>query len=533
MDASVLSDIAETPSAAASSQRRPAYLRPIWLLTGIYLTFELAFNARLLDVAGGRATPDEVDAIEHWGRFISGTALALGIWGVVVMPRGVHQRWSVARWAGVLAVSAAISIAAVYNFERALIDHLVDRSDGTARRIAAQTTLLAHAILTQDVQVDGIDLSPEQLAKPEGKTFIALLPAMAFSTNDLSRKAENALRQVIHNGVVESMGSPEAFYNKSYVPSVRTMRDAFNKYAAGVNEMGKALDGIPATQADAWQRYVEDLRKKGYRPETVPPFGYGRVREGVRKQGVPIPADWRPSDRATFDRAVRDKVETEAHRKYRTSIEQQFGGGAQLPDDLPWDAFVQQPLVQAKWQKALDLPASVRMTPTLSVEDYSRLAYRPRLDREVEARVTKYEAAAGEFDSGGRNEKLGQDAMRALLVPPIALGFSLMGALVHLFKFSLYSARFVSARRRLNMVVIGSSVAAVALSAFLAPNAITTSRVYGYFETHTASALGTVPAHALTWVVQAQPFAYPVNEAVRASVLHGLTFGYEPAGERQ
>lgn len=517
-------------ASASVKKTRPAYLLPIWLLTGIYLTFELAFNARLLDVAGGLATPDQVDSIEHWGRFISGTALALAVWGVVVMPRGTAGRWGFVRWVMLLALSAVVSIVLVYNGEKALIDKLVDRSDGVSRRIAAQTTLMSHAILTQDIQVDGIDLSPAQLEKPEGKAFIALFPVLAFSTNDVSRKAENALRQVIRNNVTEAIGSPAAFYNKSYVQSVKHIRDSFNSYAAGVNQMGKALDAIPSDQADAWRRYVEDLQKKGYRPETVPPMGYGRVREAVRKQGVPVPNDWRPSDHATFDRAVRDRVEGDARRRYRASVEEQFGAGAQLPDDLQWDAFVQHPLVQHKWQQGLDLPSSIRLTPNLGVEEYTRLAYQPRIDREVEARVTKYQAPPADFDQGGRNEKLGKDAMRALLVPPIALGFSLVGAMVHIFKFGAYSARFVSSRKRLNMAIIGGVLVATALSAFLAPNAITTSRVYRYVEAQTTSTLGTVPAHAFTWVLQAQPFAYPANEAVRTSVLLGLTFGYEPSG---
>lgn len=47
------------------------------LLTAIYLCFELAFNARLLDVVGGAASESQIHAIEHFGRSLSGIALAL------------------------------------------------------------------------------------------------------------------------------------------------------------------------------------------------------------------------------------------------------------------------------------------------------------------------------------------------------------------------------------------------------------------------------------------------------------------------
>lgn len=46
-------------------------------LTALYLTCELAFNARLLDVVGGGATEDQIHSIEQFGRSLSGIALAL------------------------------------------------------------------------------------------------------------------------------------------------------------------------------------------------------------------------------------------------------------------------------------------------------------------------------------------------------------------------------------------------------------------------------------------------------------------------
>ena len=47
------------------------------LLTAIYLCFELAFNARLLDVVGGAASNEQIHSIETFGRALSGVAVAL------------------------------------------------------------------------------------------------------------------------------------------------------------------------------------------------------------------------------------------------------------------------------------------------------------------------------------------------------------------------------------------------------------------------------------------------------------------------
>ena len=509
---------------------RPPYLLPLWLLTGIYLTFELAFNSRLLDVSGGLTQPDQVNAIEHWGRYISGTALALLVWGVGVMPRGVHRRWSVEKWTVILAVTAIVSITFVYNFEKQLIDQLTDRSSGEARRAAVILQLFSHSILQRDLNVDGIDLSPDVLERPEGKTFIALFPVLSFSTNDLNRKAEAALRQVIRNAVSEKIGSAQGFYSSTFQVSRKKILQAFNnQYRAGANRMHHTLDDIPDTQASAWDDYVRDLARHGYRPETVPWFGYGRVRSSVQAKGVPVPYDWVPRDKTTFFNVLREKIEGEASAQYRQSIQSQFGQGAYLPDDLQWESFCSHPLIQKKWRDELKLPDDVVLTPGMSFGEYTKIAYDPIVDRAVDEQLAFYQAAPETFEADEKNSEVGRAAMEALLVPPIALGFSLMGALGHTFKFTLLTSHIVSPWRRLNRILVGLFVLGIAMVPFFAPNEITTSPVYGYFEQQTSGVLSRWAATPLTWVIQAQPFAYPLNEWVRTHPLGGMSFGYDPA----
>ncbi len=532
------------------SQQRPPYLVAITVLTGIYLSFELGFNARLLDVAGGLATPDEVSSIEHWGRYISGIALALAVWGLI-MPRATHNRWRFGRWVIVLAVSAAVSISFAYNGEKALIDSLVDKSDGSQRQIAAELTLFSHAILEHDLGVDGIALSPNELAKPEGKSFIALFPVLAFSTNDLNSKAAAALRQVIARNIGKAIGTPREFYNKTYIPSVQKLRDIFNdQYRTGANKLHDALNGIPATQTRAWDDYVGELGRNRLNPGNVPQRFYGQVRDKVRQQGVPVPDNWWPGDRATFNAAIRDKIEREARQNYHGAIEQKFGVGADLPDDLQWEAFIAYPLIQKSWKDDLNrqlnslsqgseqpwkLPDDTQLTSNMNLDAYSKAVYDPLVDHMVDGVIDRYQAPVSSFENRGQNETFGKNAMEALLVPPIALGFSLFGALVHITKFSTYSLRFSPRLRRIKflMAIVGGIVACFAVAAYYSPNEVTSSRAYDYLRVETKTHLGDMAQHAFTWVIQAQPYAYPFNEFVREVILAGMTFGYNPGSERQ
>ena len=111
-----------------------------------YLAFEMAFNARLLDVTGGISSEDEIDSIEHWGRALSGVALMLAGWGSALLPLSGRRRWGKGRTTLALAVSAAVSLAAAWYGERALVDRIVDGSDGITRREAAHLRAVTGAI---------------------------------------------------------------------------------------------------------------------------------------------------------------------------------------------------------------------------------------------------------------------------------------------------------------------------------------------------------------------------------------------------
>ena len=151
-----------------------------------------------------------------------------------------------------------------------------------------------------------------------------------------------------------------------------------------------------------------------------------------------------------------------------------------------------------------------------------------------------------DFADGGPSEEEGRRAMEALVVPPIALAFSLAGALVHIFKaanyltlwlsrFLMYRLRGVTRTVRTTAFLIRFRREALVLSALtlaVAPcfvsNRISTSQGFGWLLEHTAENLpwaGRPIAGGMRWAVQAQPYFYPVNEAVRTRLPLIGTFG--------
>lgn len=107
-------------------------------LTPIYLWLELSFGVRLLDNISGSVVAEDVAAIEHWGRLISGCAVAL-----LFLSGWVQQceKYNI-HWAGRILIGVVISlvcIAFTWWAQGKVIDFYINR---TNREITIALSLL-------------------------------------------------------------------------------------------------------------------------------------------------------------------------------------------------------------------------------------------------------------------------------------------------------------------------------------------------------------------------------------------------------
>lgn len=543
----------------------PGYIAFMAAVTCLYLVVELAFNARLLDVTGGDATHEEVLSIERWGRLISGLAVTLAVWGAFLLPRMDRGGWSLPRQAAALAGAAAICMFAVFHGEKSIIDTIVDRSTGEERRSATWLAAFSSAVVDGGARIEGLDLGPRELASPEGKSFVALFPFVAASTPNLEAKATDALRDVVRNRVESRIGTAPQAFNRIFRPSAEAMIASYNEYADGTQRLRRALEGAGNEADRAWDDYVRELRNRGLSPQRVPPARWGEVASNLRRKRIEVPNGWNPADRHTFDRAVLNRVNREARARFESETSGRIG--VAIPPGLSLAQFIAVPHVQIRWRDEIEAPAGAALDPGMSPEQYGRAVHEPTVRRLVDEEVRALLLPATAYaDNGSQGEK-GRRAMEALVVPPFALALSLLGALFHIWKAARYTSRLIwrqrlpeavyvaahdpndwllypaqraaespqvagRAERRLKVREYGmlGVVALIATCAFLAPNRISSSAVFGYFEARTAETMGTSAALATRWVVQAQPYFYPANEFIRQHLLFGLSFGYADRG---
>ena len=520
------------------------------LLTAVYLTFELAFNARLLDVVGGGASTQDVHNIEISGRLLSGIAVALVVLQILLTWRARCVRLGRAVWPPIWVVLllCGVTVGGVYLGLQRMVDGIVESRSTEFRRQALNITLIQKAIVDGRVQLAGMEQDAGLYARPEGKAFLALFPAMAASVQDLDRKIDHAKLTLIGEHVGNQAGGIQGYY-KSYQQAMDGVAKQWRDY----NKLGSANIDVDAEVAKqhrkAWNDYLSDLGKRGWTPSTVPGAYEGRVRQSVRRR-VPVSSDWDLRDEASFRAAIDRKVRS----RFNGKVPEVKVRGQRIPPGLSQAAFTGHPAVQAELRDKLKLPAGVNVPLATDADGFRRNLYDPMRMSKARTEAAKYTAPLQTFANGGSNAEQGLDATRAALVPPIALLCSLLGAIGHLGKLvyllcklvlrlgaSRMPATLVSRLGHAIFLVPFVLAAAIWTTLSHMDNSVTTSELYQTLTAQTLKRnqaddaqeqrtlpLAPVIVNALHVVAVGQGYAYPYNEHLRVHYLQGITFGYRP-----
>jgi len=229
--------------------------------------------------------------------------------------------------------------------------------------------------------------------------------------------------------------------------------------------------------------------------------------------------------------------------------------GEVIPARLDWEAFFMLEVVQNRLRATLSLPHQTRVRPEYPKDDalkqFALELQAPHLDYAVQQQLPRLQGELASYGPGGANEKQGEDAARAVLVPPIALMFSLLGALTHLAKLLYLLLLPLSAAmlyitswrpvRLLNRHPLTFPVLLICLLLGMFSvmnNSITASPAYHALRQGLQGAdvaitgePSTLSGGTLLRVIHAvsigQSYSYPLNHALRQNLLMGFDFGYE------
>ena len=538
------------------------------LLTLAYLLIELPFNARLLDVVGGLSSQASIHHIEIFGRVISGFAAALFWWGVATIPGGIKKgRDNPTIFIRMVLIGAAL-IGSVYAGERQLVHYIVHTSSGAQRRDAVKLNLLSHDIETHKAGLGGIKLNGQLLTSPQGKTFIAYFPFMADHVSNLDAKIKKNMKRLVRNKIQNTIGDAQKFFNKRFRPSIKHINHAFSKYSQMVNKLSKAYSKEHSTARKKWIHYVHHLDQQ-FGPGPIPRQYDSRIRAHLHAEGINVSNHFPPRDKYNFFKAIYQKIKHRADQHYKAASKKAFG--TVLPKNLDSPAkFVNNPRIPKLWRHMIGAGGDhhLHIPYHTHFKQFVKHVYKAVLNYQTQQRLNKIMAQPSSFEDGGSNAKLGRKAVRAEVVPPLALVFSVIGGFTHILKLILMltavAAGYIGFRRKPSRLIkqryVKLAIAAVYVclvaSVYWMPVRITQSPLFGYFEgqmmlTQAKSAHPNAKgSHSSTWqttvsgvqtdgrivwadtesvftrwIIQAQPIVYPDNEWLRTHVLDGFQYG--------
>ena len=455
--------------------RFPSHILLMTFFTVLYLAVTLAFRAHLLDSAG-YTTTHQLESTLTWTTVLAGTAIMLTLLDAVMLPVVKDLPWTVWKRRAILSLSIAIGVAVLSWIGQIGISWGIDHSDGISRRAAAQSYAITQALLDSGPPLNGLNISREVLASPQGKSLAAVVPLLVFSGGETaSDMLENALQTI----VAARRGTAAQQYDNIFVPSVRSVKQAYDTYVAA---QSKLKDEVTA---------IADREKRA--PNT-------RLASLARRN----------ADLAYADR-VRNIV------------------GEALPPGLDWDRFYNHPLVQHRWRAAVNAPATTQLSPAMRLDMYTDRVYKPMVERIIQPYLDNLLKPARDFQTRESMDRVGHAAMLWLVVPAIALSTTLAGILWHVAKIISYLNLFAGPRWRfLRRSAITAPSLLICLLALNSQNAIAQSPSLRILEGNLRG-----PVWLMARIsAGGEPLLYLLGNTIRKVALAGYDFGYDPFAER-
>ena len=520
------------------SNRMPWFLPILFGITLVYLVVEICFASFLVELLGSQADHDAIERAEHAGRIISGIAVALAIWGFQIPRLSIKRPF---KFVAAIGLSATLSILGVYHGERWIIDQTAATTPYANRQQALRALAVKEALFIQTPAVIGIDPPASSQNDATWAAFRGLFPFISLYQEDVLSKHTDGVAAAVEAGIDATVPDAHAFDEDVLGALFVAMEERYDAYREAVSGRDEAIGRANGRIRNAWDQNVEAMRSGR--------MTISRLRRAVQSRGVPVPNNWHPTDQETFQRAAWRPVMEDINGAYNDAIARILGRSVAVPPDLQsYEAFLAHPGVQDAMRADLGL-----RTPGAKVMPGLRGDALEALHREyvsaLGARLQDvYLGDTTALRRGEEFQEVGEQAFRALIVPPIALSLSLLGAAVHLVKFLNYLTamvvhgrsrfgirRFLLSHPKLRFCTAVAGAVAIIVATYTPASAIVDSAYYQEatkrMEQNFPNALGMPITVGLDLTISMQSIVAPAGNAVRSLGVFSPIEDYLDAGD--
>lgn len=526
------------------------------LFTALYLVFELAFSARLLDVLGSRYNED-IHGIEIYGRMFSGIALSL-----LFFKRIFSSKYDLSTRALTMLVTVTVSICFMSFAQEQLIAYIKSHYSIEEKNNLTYLSLSSGLVASNEIQLNGLPEEVTQTSPNAFKAFVALYPYLyqfqdqqkAFTpvikdkiltyqvttSCDLRQQDSDRTKPGQH---YECLGDLSHFHRALWLPAREKFIESINSEISSYQDKTSASSAKQAAE-QGWQDYLKEVQSRtsrGVHEANRHAFYRNAIREAVVNRLKPyLSKNWNIEDKAAFEAAFASQyiatVRTEAHNLFKASmptpittqwvfeqpetqwrINESFGLVHGADKNLIMDS-INKRIVED--QRKVDLANFITFKYNALNERDSAKNYE-HLVRFYKNKVKPKEVKQKDLSSENvRNTNYYDKYLDRMVIPFVALLFSLSGGFLHLVKFTYLATSLFTQRMAIKVSAASFTLLCLIIGPFMVSNAITRSeaflKVIGQHQQEQAL--------AIKWMINAQNIVYPINDTLRKRVLFGMQF---------
>lgn len=236
----------------------------------------------------------------------------------------------------------------------------------------------------------------------------------------------------------------------------------------------------------------------------------------LKRDGINLPSTWRLNDKQMFVRTVTEHANKKAMRQFDREVKR-FLKEDTIKPGLTYSAFVKSTAVQNTVKAEMGSAYIKGMRFNWSKETFFTRSIEPKIKKKVQDEIAKLKNGAEAYENGNSLEESGKQSMRSILVPPIAITFSLFFGLWNL--FNLGTSILIAGLGRFSTKKVKRSISIIILTSILiAPLFIGSyyadNKVVAYFVDE-ARKTHQVLGHVFDWVIRTQPIIYPAGKSIR------------------
>lgn len=235
------------------------------------------------------------------------------------------------------------------------------------------------------------------------------------------------------------------------------------------------------------------------------------TRDKIIEKGIYLDEKWTPFNDDIFKNKVVLKIREAATENFKRKSQEL--SGVEIPPYLNFDQFTSLDIIQNKLRAALK--TNKKVDAKMSEEDFYKLVIEPEVNKVIDKAYEPFSRDKKLLGNGEQDEILGKQYVKAVIIPPIAMLFSLFFAVVNMVFLTMRIVYLLVSIPKVAQVILNMALmTAIVILPLQIKSGLGSNSIANYFVKSASQVIGK-SSMGLSWLMNFQPIAYPAGEILK------------------